>query len=70
MTTGKCDNSIGLAWLGLAWLGLGHCVLHPACQVVSHNRFKSIKKFITEDGVHFALPSVFLYALKGGDALW
>ena len=68
MTMGRRGNSIGSNRIESN--RREHSALYSACQVVSHNNFKSIKKFITEDGVHFALPSAFLYALKGGDALW
>ena len=37
-----------------------HSAHYFACQVISHNNFKSIKTFIAGDRACFALPSAFL----------
>ena len=60
MTMGSCDNPIGSA-------RQEHNALFSVCQVVSHKNFKNI---IAGDRGICALPSAFLYVLKGGDALW
>ena len=65
MTSGSCDNPIGSARLGSA--RQEHSTLFSVCQVVSHKNFKNI---IAGDRGICAQPSAFLYALKGGDALW
>ena len=75
MTRGSCDNPIGSVRFGSVRFGSvrfgsvrqEHSALFSVCQVVSH---KNSKNIIAGDGDIFAQPSAFLYALKGGDALW
>ena len=75
MTMGNCDNSIGSVRFGSVRFGSvrfgsvrqEHSALFSICQVISHKNFKNI---IAGDRDICALPSAFLYALKGGGALW
>ena len=60
MTMGSCDNSFGS-------VRQENSALFSLCQVVSHKNFKNI---VAGDGDICALLSAFLYALKGGDAVW
>jgi hypothetical protein len=73
MTTGRRDNLIGSVRFGSVRFGSvrqEHSALYFACQVISHNNFRNTKTFIAGDGADCALPSAFLYTLKGGGALW
>lgn len=65
MTMGSCDNSFGSVRFGS--VRQEHSALFSLCQVVSHKNFKNI---VAGDGDICALLSAFLYALKGGDAVW
>ena len=70
MAAGRCDNLIGSVRFGSVRFGSvrqEHSALFSVCQVISHKNFR---KFIAGDGAKCALPSAFLYALKGGGALW
>ena len=60
MTAGRCDDLFGS-------VRQEHSTPFSVCQVIFHNNFKN---FIAGDGAKCALPSAFLYALKGGGALW